>query len=135
MLCSKPDLISRKLNLHHIAMCAVLVGILSTPTLSQAVEYTAARKAGRGLAAMTTGFLEIPGNMLAVTRESGPGMGVTLGFALGLGKLVVRELVGVYEFVSCPFEAPTGFKPIIDPEFPWDYFEDGSASSPSNQPH
>jgi putative exosortase-associated protein (TIGR04073 family) len=135
MLCSKPDSISRKLNLHHIAMCAVLVGILTIPTLSQAIEYTAARKAGRGLAAMTTGFLEIPGNMVAVTRESGPGMGMTLGFALGLGKLVVRELVGVYEFLSCPFEAPAGFKPIIDPEFPWDYFEEGRASSPSNQPH
>ena len=135
MLCSKPDLISRTLNLHHIAMCAVLVGILSTPTLSQAVEYTAARKAGRGLAAMTTGFLEVPGNMVAESRERGAGAGIAIGFVFGLGKLVVRELVGVYEFVSCPFEAPAGFKPIIDPEFPWDYFEEKSASSSSNQPY
>ncbi len=127
MLCSKPN--SRKLNLHRIAMYAVLVGTLSAPTLSQAVEYTAARKAGRGLAAMTTGFLEIPGNMVAESRERGAGAGVPLGFVLGLGKLVVRELVGVYEFVSCPFEAPAGFQPIIEPEFPWDYFEDSGASS------
>ena len=126
MLRSKPDSILRKLNLRHIAIYAVLVGILSTPTLSQAVEHSAARKAGRGLAAMTTGFLEIPGNMVEQTREHGAGMGMPLGFVLGLGKLVVRELVGVYEFVSCPFEAPADFQPIIEPEFPWSYFEESS---------
>ena len=69
----------------------MLAGILSVPTLSQAVEYTAARKAGRGLAAMTTGFLEVPGNMVAASREHGTGMGMPLGFALGLGKLVIRD--------------------------------------------
>jgi len=128
-----PDSISRKLNLHRIAMYAVLVGILSTPTLSQAVEYTAARKAGRGLAAMTTGFLEIPGNMVAESRERGAGAGIALGFVFGLGKLVVRELIGVYEFISAPLEAPAGFEPIVEPEFPWDYFEDSSAPSSGNR--
>lgn len=127
---SKPDSIARKRKLRHIASFAVLVGILSTPTLSQAVEYTAARKAGRGLAAMTTGFLEVPGNMVAETRKRGAGMGVPLGFVFGLGKIVVRELVGVYEFVSAPFAAPAGYVPIIEPEFPWSYFDEGSASSP-----
>ncbi len=130
MLRSRPDPISRKLIFRHLTMVAVLVGILATPTLSQAFEHTAARKAGRGLAAMTTGFLEVPGNMVVATREQGPAMGLPLGFVLGLGKLVVRELVGVYEFVSAPFEAPAGFQPIIDPEYPWEYFQkDGTPSN------
>jgi len=133
MFRSKPDSSSRKLNIHHIAMCAVLVGILSAPTLSQAVEYTAARKAGRGLAAMTTGFLEIPGNMVVQTRENGVGTGIALGFVFGLGKLVVRELVGVYELLSSPFAAPAGFKPIVEPEFPWGYFEDSGAPASGNR--
>ncbi len=132
MLASKPDSISQQLNLRHIAMYAVLVGILSTPTLSQAVEYTAARKAGRGLAAMTTGFLEIPGNMVAETREHGPGMGIPVGFAIGLGKIVARVLVGTFEFITAPFEVPAGFKPIIEPEFPWSYFDESGTSSSSN---
>jgi putative exosortase-associated protein (TIGR04073 family) len=135
MLCSKPDSNSRKRKFHQIAMYALLVGILSTPALGQAVEYTAARKAGRGLAAMTTSFLEVPGNMVAESRERGPGMGMPLGFVFGLGKIVVRVLVGVYEFVSSPFEAPAGFEPIIEPEFPWSYFEDGSASAPGKKTH
>ncbi len=92
-----------------------------------AVAQSAARKAGRGLAAMTCGFLEIPGNIVAETRSRGPAWGFTLGFATGLGKVVVRELVGVYEFVTAPFEIPDGYQPIIQPEFPWDYFEQPAA--------
>jgi len=129
MLGSKQVSIARKRNLGHIAIYAVIVGILSTPALSQAAEYTSARKAGRGLAAMTTCFLEVPGNMVAESREHGPGMGVPLGFVLGLGKIVSRVLVGTYEFVSAPFEAPAGFEPIIEPEYPWSYFDEGGASS------
>ena len=127
MFSSKPDSISRNRSLLQIAIFAGLVGILSTPALSQPIEYTAARKAGRGLAAMTTSFLEIPGNMVAESREHGPGMGVPLGFTLGLGKIVIRVLVGVYEFVSAPFNAPAGFEPIIEPEYPWSYFDDDNA--------
>ena len=129
MRCSKLSATLQKLNFRHIAIYAVLIGMLSTPALSHAIEYTAARKAGRGLAAMTTGFLEIPGNMVTESRKHGAGAGIPLGFVFGLGKLVIRELVGVYEFLSSPFEAPAGFEPIIEPEFPWDYFEDSGASS------
>ncbi len=129
MFCGEPDLISRQRNFRRVALYAALVGTLLAPSLSQAVEYTAARKAGRGLAAMTTCFLEIPGNMVAESRKHGAGAGVPLGFVFGLGKIVIRVLVGTYEFVSAPFEAPAGFEPIIEPEFPWSYFDDDSASS------
>jgi putative exosortase-associated protein (TIGR04073 family) len=129
MRCSKSAAALRRPIFRHIALYAVLIALLSTPALSQATDYSAQRKAGRGLAAMTTGFLEIPGNMVAESRERGAGAGIPLGFVFGLGKLVIRELVGVYELLSSPFEAPAGFKPIIEPEFPWDYFEDSGASS------
>ena len=127
----KPGQNSQQRNFRRSAICAALVGILLTPSLSLAVEYTSARKAGRGLAAMTTGFLEVPGNMVAESRKHGAGAGIPLGFVFGLGKLVIRELVGVYEFVSSPFEAPAGFVPIIEPEFPWSYFDDQPAPSRS----
>ena len=39
------------------------------------------------------------------------------------GEAVVRELVGVYEFVTAPFPVPAGYQPILRPEYPWDYFE------------
>jgi putative exosortase-associated protein (TIGR04073 family) len=107
-----------------LAIGALLAFAAAAASDAWAREYTPARKAGRGLAAMTTGFLELPGNMVAETRRSGPGLGMTLGFVKGLGGIVVRELVGVYEFVSAPIEVPSGYRPLIQPEFPWSYFDE-----------
>jgi putative exosortase-associated protein (TIGR04073 family) len=105
-----------------VHFCALT--LLATGLASDAMAGSAARKAGRGLAAMTTGFLEVPGNMVAETRRHGPAYGMTLGFVKGLGGIVVRELVGVYEFVSAPIEVPPGYRPLIAPEFPWGYFDE-----------
>jgi putative exosortase-associated protein (TIGR04073 family) len=106
-----------------LALATPLLVVLIAPP-ADATRYNAARKAGRGLAAMTCGFLELPGNVVKTSRARGVGWGVTLGFAEGLGRIVVRELVGVYEFVTAPFPIPEGFVPILEPEFPWGYFED-----------
>ena len=105
--------------MRRAAVVAVAVLLLAPPAFGQ----TAVRKLGRGLAAMTTGFLELPGNMVVETREHGPAEGIPLGFAKGLGMIVPRELVGVYEFLSAPFPAPADYRPILHPEFPCQYFE------------
>jgi putative exosortase-associated protein (TIGR04073 family) len=110
-------------------LAACLVAAILLPGAAAAAQQSAARKFGRGLAGMTCGFLEVPGNIVDVTRSRGPGWGFTLGFAQGLGKIVVRELVGVYEFVTAPFPLPEGFQPIIEPEFPWSYFEQPASRS------
>lgn len=85
-------------------------------------DNTAAGKFGRGLAGMTCGFLEIPGNIVKETRRSGA-IGFPVGLAIGLGMTVTRELVGVYEFVTAPFPVPSGYRPVLRPEYPWDYFD------------
>jgi putative exosortase-associated protein (TIGR04073 family) len=102
---------------------ACLAASLLLPASAFAAKYDAPRKFGRGLAAMTTGFLELPGNIVKTTKKQGIGYGLTLGVAEGCGRIVARELVGVYEFLTAPFPAPPGYKPILSPEFPWGYFE------------
>lgn len=87
-----------------------------------AYAYTSAQKFARGLAGMACGFLEIPGNIVKETQARGP-VDFPIGLATGLGMTVTRELVGVYEFISAPFPVPSGFRPILTPEYPWDYFE------------
>jgi len=86
-------------------------------------HYTATRKFGRGFAGMTTSFLELPGNMVLETHRHGAAEGIPLGFFKGLGMIVVRTPVGVYETVTAPFPAPEGYRPIIRPEYPWSYFD------------
>jgi len=95
---------------------------------------TAGRKFLRGLAGMTTAFLEVPGNMVAETRARGAAEGVPFGFAKGLGMIIPRVFVGVWEFLSAPFPAPPDFRPIIEPEFPWGYFESQPAKAPPPPP-
>jgi len=111
----------------RLAACVALVALalpaLLHPAAARAQENSAARKFGRGLAGMTLGVLEIPGNIVQESRTNGVPSGLTLGFAMGLGKFVARELVGVYEFVTAPFAIPDGFEPVLQPEFPWSYFE------------
>jgi putative exosortase-associated protein (TIGR04073 family) len=110
--------------------CIVLAIIVSTVVLSGSSvgADTAADKFGRGLAGMTTAFLEVPGNMVSDTRHYGPAEGIPLGFVKGLGMIVPRTLVGVYEFVSAPFPAPAGYRPVLQPEYPWSYFQGGRSS-------
>jgi putative exosortase-associated protein (TIGR04073 family) len=91
-------------------------------TVSQAQAQTAAQKFGRGLAGMTCGVLELPGNIVKETQRQGA-IGVPIGLAYGLGMTVTRELAGVYEFLTAPFPVPRGFRPILRPEYPWDYFK------------
>ncbi len=116
----------------QLAAFVVLLGmlVLTPPARAQ----TAMRKAGRGLAGMTTSVLEVPGNMVAETRAQGPAIGIPLGFVKGLGMIVVRTLVGVYEFVTAPLPAPSGYRPILRPEFPWDYFSGGGSAAPPEKP-
>src|SRR5262245_47701716 len=112
-----------------VALFALAFGAASS---AWATEYNAPRKAGRGFAAVTTGFLELPGNIVAETRRNGADSGWTLGFAKGLGGLVVRPLVGVYEIVTAPFPIPEGYRPILRPEFPWGYFDQSREYADSN---
>jgi putative exosortase-associated protein (TIGR04073 family) len=106
------------------AALALLGAVCLTATPTLADHYDAPRKFGRGLAGMTTSFLEVPGNMVLETDRRGAAVGLPLGFVKGLGMIVVRTPVGVYETVTAPFPAPDGYRPIIRPEYPWSYFDD-----------
>jgi putative exosortase-associated protein (TIGR04073 family) len=98
------------------AACAALVALalpaLLHPVAAGAEENTSARKFGRGLAGMSLGVLEIPGNVVQESRTNGVPYGMTVGLAMGLGKFVARELVGAYEFVTAPFEVPDHFETV-----------------------
>ena len=106
-----------------VLMLSLAIGILVSPTRSRAD--TAWEKGGRGLASMTTPFLEIPGNIVETTDRHGALAGWTNGLARGLGMAIVRPPIGFYELVTAPIAAPKNFEPILEPEYPWSYFGSG----------
>ncbi len=102
------------------AILAAGMALCSANSITVHAE-TAVAKLGRGLAGVTCGFLELPGNIVEETRENGA-VGIPIGFAYGLGMFVTRELVGVYEVLTSPLPVPPGYRPILSPEYPWGYF-------------
>jgi putative exosortase-associated protein (TIGR04073 family) len=101
-----------------VFVVALLTGLLP-PASALAQEMTAARKAGRGVAALTTFPLDLPGGMAQEWRTNGAGYGLTAGFFKGVGKMAVRPVVGAYELLTAPFAIPAGFEPILVPSYPW----------------
>jgi putative exosortase-associated protein (TIGR04073 family) len=108
-------------------VCVLLLGIVlaGIVMLSPSVLHaqSVGDKFGRGIAGMTTGILELPGNMIQESDRRGPAVGIPLGLAKGLAMVVARELVGVYEFLTAPLPVPPGYAPILRPTYPWDYFK------------
>jgi putative exosortase-associated protein (TIGR04073 family) len=89
-----------------------------------ASAYNAGDKALRGLANMMAGVMVFPGEIHKNWIEKGPAAGLTVGVALGVGMIPVRELVGVIEFLTCPAPWPQSrFEPLLRPDYPWDYFQ------------
>src|SRR5262249_35953845 len=95
---------------HVGALIAALgLGLVVPATGSARVDYDEGRysatdKLVRGIAEMTTGFLELPGNIYAENEEHGGVHAATIGFAKGLGMIPVREVVGVFDFITSPLE-------------------------------
>ncbi len=109
---------------------ALLIGALVLTPLAGAAD-TVGDKAFRGFAAVTTPFLEIPGNIVRESEEEGAASGWTIGLAMGLGMSIVRPAVGIYELVTAPWPAPPNYEPILRPEYPWSYFDESTAVRPS----
>ena len=110
-----------------VLMIATAIALLVWPMVSHAD--TAWHKAGRGLAEITTAFLEIPGNIITTSNREGKAAGWTEGFAKGLGMFILRPPIGVYELVTAPIPAPANYEPILSPEYPWSYFGTGETNS------
>lgn len=105
------------------------VAVLSTLVVAllaagPALADSSPRKLGRGLANLTTGIIVLPAKVIETTRDHGPFVGATWGLVKGLGWVVATETIGVFEFLTCPFETPPDFKPILQPEFPWGHYQD-----------
>ena len=96
-------------------ICVALVMIIGMATASFAQD--PAKKLGRGVANVLTGWVELPKNIYNTSIEANPLVGITVGTAKGIGMSIVRTGAGVYEIITFPFPLPEDYMPIIEPEF------------------
>lgn len=117
-----------RLRIHRALVLASVVLSLLGPAAAAAKDGPA-RKLGRGFANLGLGVLAIPGQVIETTRESGPTLGVTWGIIKGTAVMLATEVVGLFEVVTCPFATPPGYRPILEPEFPWQHFSESESQS------
>jgi putative exosortase-associated protein (TIGR04073 family) len=98
-----------------LIIAIVMVMVLAVATSSYAQD--PAKKLGRGLANILTGWIELPKNIYDVSVEDNPLAGLTIGLAKGVGMTIVRTGAGIYEVVTFPFPIPEDYGPVLEPEF------------------
>lgn len=76
------------------------------------------RKLANGMANITTGFVEIPKNIIIVNNESNFAYGFVGGTFKGLLNMAGRMGVGIIDLISAPI--PT--YPIVYPNYVWEDF-------------
>jgi putative exosortase-associated protein (TIGR04073 family) len=107
-----------------IVVCLLVLCMALMVPESASARDTSARKFSRGVSNIGLGVLAIPGQIVRTTKDNGPFVGATWGFLKGVGFMAATEVIGIYELLTCPFEAPPDFKAILKPEFPWQYFSE-----------
>ncbi len=98
-----------------LIIAIVMVMVLALATVSYAQD--PAKKLGRGLANILTGWIELPKNIYDTSVEDNPLAGLTIGLAKGIGMTIVRTGAGIYEVVTFPFPIPEDYGPVLEPEF------------------
>lgn len=78
-----------------------------------------AGKAARGVANLTTGWLEFPKQIYVTTKEDGIARGILVGPLKGIGMTIVRTLTGAIDTVTFPIPYPGFYDPIFDPQYVW----------------
>jgi putative exosortase-associated protein (TIGR04073 family) len=108
----------RKLLLVLVA-AIIISSLITSPCFAQ----DPIRKLGRGLANSVTGLVEIPKNVILMSKNDNPALGLTWGWVKGAAVGLLRTAAGIYETVTFPIPAPADYEPMISPEFVFEEWE------------
>lgn len=95
----------------------VLIFVFLLAADAEAGDYNAASKLGRGVANFFTGWVEIPAEVGRIIQKKGDLAAVFVAPFTGFVKAVARTAVGLYDALTFPLPLPSGYKPVIEPEF------------------
>ncbi|MBI2870921.1 MAG: exosortase system-associated protein, TIGR04073 family [Candidatus Omnitrophica bacterium] len=74
-------------------------------------------KFGRGLVNVATGWMEVFANIIEVSKEENPFLGITVGTVKGVGMTLARTGSGLFDVITAPFEPYD--EPLVTPDYVW----------------
>jgi len=101
-------------------------------TADMKYDKTPINKLGRGVANITTFYLEVPASMFRVSKEKGELVGFTLGFFQGTLTSLLRLTAGLYDTVT--FVIPSYSKPLMQPEYATESLEQACSALDDSYP-
>lgn len=113
-----------------MAMC-VLCGTMAVPPARAAdgargIAERAGEKLVRGVVNLGTGWAEILKQPYLIGKHEGWRAGALRGPIEGLGMVFVRTIGGAFEILTFPLPIPSGYQPMVEPDYVWQ--EDTAAS-------
>ena len=99
---------------------AALLLVLTAPiaAMRPAHAQDAMSKLGRGIANVSTAWVEVPKNVNeTIDREKNFAAGMTRGLGRGVGKAVLRVGAGLYEIFTFPFPGEDDYEPFLTPAY------------------
>ncbi len=100
-------------------LCLSLAGPAGATAEEQSVPAQIGAKFVRGLANLATGMGEIPKQVYLVGKREGWVQGTFRGPFEGLGMCIARTLAGAYDVLTFPVPVPSGYQPMLLPEYVW----------------
>ena len=64
-------------------------------------------------------MLELPRQIFNTSQQDGLLPGLIVGTFKGVGYSVARIGTGLYDTITFPIPLPDDYRPLIQPEFPW----------------
>lgn len=103
----------------QLALFLTIFSFFSTQAIAKDDYFQdSADKFASGIVNATTGWIELPKNIVLVSQADGPLYGISLGIGKGIMHSVGRSLVGIAN--AATFFIPT--KPSMSPLYVWDDF-------------
>jgi len=108
-----------------LTACVLTSALLASSVVANAEEeqsYLAGftSKVNQGFFNIGTGFIELPKNIVNISKEQNIFVGLTWGTLRGVGHTVSRTLVGVAELLSSPIPSDD----FITPPYVWERFSE-----------
>ncbi len=84
---------------------------------AEAATDNASGKFGRGVVNIMTGWMEVFNQIIMVSQDENPFLGITVGTVKGVGMSLARTGSGLFDVLS--FYAEPYDEPLVSPEYLW----------------